>query len=239
MHSLKPPAWRRSSRVDINFIMARLPHVVIPVKPLTQGKSRLADLLGDSARTTLNRQLLARTLDRAAVYPGADRSLVVSRCVEVLSIARERGFHVLSEPADDGLNLAARRGTYWALEAGATAMLVMPVDLPLGNAENLRALVDGAPSDEPVCVLVPDQHGRGTNLLYQSPLALFSYAFGPDSLMRHSLLAERHLLRPVLLGHSCFGFDIDEPADYKRWRLACDSAANADRPESEAALPCS
>lgn len=215
--------------------MATLPHAVIPVKPLTQGKTRLAGLLSDTERVALNRQLLMLTLNRAAVYPGADRTLVVSGCAEVLHIARGLGFQVLNEKAPYGLNLAAQSGTLWAREAGATAVLVMPVDLPLGDAEDLRALVESAP-DEPVCLLVPDQHGRGTNLLYQSPVALDTYAFGPDSLLHHRLLAYRHRLRPVLRGESRFAFDIDEPADYHRWQPTADKRQRADALMPETAL---
>ncbi|MBN9411224.1 MAG: 2-phospho-L-lactate guanylyltransferase [Burkholderiales bacterium] len=212
--------------------MPRQLHAVIPVKPFEEGKTRLAGMLSPSERVALNRQLLLRTLERASTYPGAARTVVVSRSREVLRIAREHGCQALSEPPPHGLNAAVQWGALHARECGADAVLVMPVDLPCGSGDDLRRLVETAPRG-PVCVLVPDHHGQGTNLLFQSPVALDDYAFGPGSLVRHRLMAWREGLQPVVQRDSVFAFDIDEPADYLRWRPTGDVAAAtaASRPE--------
>lgn len=203
-------------------------HVVIPVKPLCEGKSRLSDALSFAQRVALNRQLLLDTLAHVQRFPKVFRVTVVSRSFAVLALARGQGLDVLQEPAPFGLNVALRAATRAARRDAAQALLVLPVDLPLGDGNALRRVVDTAPA-APVCLLAADHHGRGTNLLFQSPVLLEDYAFGPDSLLRHQALAARCGLRPVVLRDSEFAFDIDEPADYRRWSSAPAAVARAVR----------
>lgn len=194
-------------------------HVVVPVKPFSEGKSRLSEVLPFRQRVALNRRLFVDTLSRVARFPGVSQAVVVSRSFEALALARAHGLCALHEPAPFGLNPALRAATRMARCGGAEALLVLPVDLPAGDGDDLRRLVAAAPS-APMCLLVPDHHGLGTNLLLQSPVRLEDYAFGADSLVRHQTLASSRGLRPVILRDSVFGFDIDEPADYRRWSSA-------------------
>lgn len=209
-------------------------HVVIPVKPFAEGKTRLAGALTAAQRIALNRQLFDRTLARVSDFPGPAHATVVSRSSEVLQRASDAGFGTLLELASDGLNAALRCGTLHARALGAGAIVVMPVDLPGGDGEDLRRLVETAPRG-PFCLLVPDHHGQGTNLLFQSPVVLEDYAFGPGSLARHWQLARRCGLAPRVMGDSVFAFDIDDPADYLRWRLR--ESATSTTPNTPHASP--
>ncbi|NLD55365.1 MAG: 2-phospho-L-lactate guanylyltransferase [Burkholderiaceae bacterium] len=189
--------------------------VVVPVKCLDEGKSRLAQALPRHERRELNRLLLQRTLERLATFPGPAASVVVSRSPEALQLAHDRGFGVLREERDGDLNAAVTQATRHA--HGVDALAILPVDLPLWVADDLRCLLDQLPA-HPACILVPDLHSSGTNLLLQSPVRLDRYAFGPSSLARHLQLASRAGLAPRVVHHPRFAFDIDQPSDYQRWR---------------------
>ena len=52
--------------------------LVVPVRPLTEGKSRLAPVLDADARRRLNERFLLSTLDIATALVGPARVLVVS-----------------------------------------------------------------------------------------------------------------------------------------------------------------
>ncbi len=210
-------------------------HVVVPVKPLVDGKSRLASTLSPAARRQLNCRMLERTLNRLQVFPGAERSWIVSRCADVLTLAGGRGFNAVFEPGLGGLNDAMALGVRCSVAAGAESVLSMPVDLPWGNGEDLRSLL-ACTAGERICLLVPDQHGTGTNLLWQSRVAMTGFAFGVGSLMRHAELARRAGLTPVVAKSALFGFDIDEPGDLRRWQALSRRPAVCRPSSSEQAL---
>jgi 2-phospho-L-lactate guanylyltransferase len=203
--------------------MARSLFAVLPVKPFEEGKSRLSGLLSPAERIALNRELFELMLDRLVDHPGANRTIVVSRSAEVLALARSWGCVALEEPPPHGLNAAVLWGVLAAREQAADAVVVMPVDLPTSTTAALRALCDALP-DAPTCLLVPDHHRRGTNLLLQSPPLLDQFAFGPDSLARHRALAAGAGLLAIVREHPAFAHDIDGPDDYQRWRIREDGA---------------
>lgn len=192
---------------------------IVPVKPLGEGKLRLAAILSSAERERLNRLLLRRTLDRAVRFPGAARTIVVSASDDVLDEARRRGMIAIREAEGAGLNAALALAVQAALAEGATGVLIQPVDLPFATAEALRALIAGAPP-APGCAIVPDRHGKGTNLLYQSPPLLRRFDFGDDSFRLHSAAAAECGLKVVVSRDPALCFDIDEPADYKQWRAS-------------------
>ena len=53
-----------------------------------------------------------------------------------------------------GLNPALEEGRLWATGEGASALLVLPADLPLIEAEDVRGVLAAA-KDEPSAVIVP------------------------------------------------------------------------------------
>jgi 2-phospho-L-lactate guanylyltransferase len=79
-----------------------------------------------------------------------------------------------------------------ALGREATAIVVLPADLPAITALAVDGLVEAgalAGGSNGVVAIVPDRHGTGTNALLVSPAALVDPMFGPDSLARHRAAA--------------------------------------------------
>jgi len=181
---------------------------IVPVKPFAQSKSRLAPVLSPSERLDLSRHLLEHTLTVLGQVRQVDAILVISRDPAVHDVAIQHGAMVLEEQAD-GLNQALAQATTWAARQGATAVLVVPADLPLLTPSIMEAMIRRAqhphpsplPEGEgetsqgeatirlvepgPAVVIAPDRHGHGTNLLLIRPPGLINYAFGPDSFAAH------------------------------------------------------
>ena len=190
---------------------------VIPVKPLEEGKSRLASVLNAEERNRFNAFLMSRTFERASYYPGVSRTIVVSRSESVIAVARASGMIVLLEHTDD-LNGALASGTREAMARGATGVFVLPVDLPMASSEAVRRIVERSEGEEDCCVLVPDRGGRGTNLMYLSPPRDDLYRFGSDSFRHHLDAAAKARLLVLQVKDEALAFDIDEPSDYEQWR---------------------
>jgi 2-phospho-L-lactate guanylyltransferase len=189
---------------------------IMPVRSLVDGKSRLSPVLKATERARLNLFLFERMLGCLGVYPGLASTLVVSRSSEVLERARNRGAIVVSEPNGGGLNGAVGEATNIAIARGARGVFVLPLDLPLITAVALRKLVAQA-TPTPVCLLVPDRHGVGTNFIYQSPVRLTTYAYGEGSFERHRFAALAAGMRVVVRREPRFTLDLDLPADYLNW----------------------
>lgn len=185
---------------------------IVPVKPLRRGKSRLAEVLTQEERADLNRRLLAHTLDTLTSIPEIEHVLVVSRDQSALSLAREHGARTVQEHGSPQLNLALARATIVAKTYATRGVLIVPADLPLITAEDVRTMLDLA-KDPPVVVVAPDRHGQGTNALLVCPAGLIEYEFGPGSFQRHCEKARQAGARLEICELSSLALDMDLPED--------------------------
>jgi 2-phospho-L-lactate guanylyltransferase len=200
--------------------------LVLPLKSLHEGKTRLAAALRNSERAALIEQLLAHTIEQAAQFPGLGHTLLVSACEQARARARQYGVRVLDEPVP-GLNHALQhaRTTLWA--EGVAKMLIVPCDLPLLNAEDLRCLADAStPHSVPIA---PDRGRRGTNGLCLPASAPFQFAFGDHSFELHRRMSERLQFSVTEVDRPGLAFDVDTPADLVQLR-AVSSGTNYTKP---------
>lgn len=194
---------------------------VLPVKPLAQGKSRLAATLPPPLRLSLNRRMLHHVLDVLAETRSIVQTIVVSRDCSVLAMAKREGFVPLREQGD-GLNAALTQATRFALAHSAEAVLNLPGDLPLIGASDLEAAWAFA-LERPAVVIAPSRNDGGTNLLLVRPPGLLEYRFGPGSFASHCHQA-RALGVPLFIVRSTqFAFDVDTPDDLETLRRTAEA----------------
>lgn len=179
--------------------------VLVPVKPPTRGKSRLATL-PDDQRTALA-GAFARDTVRAA--RAADHVAVVMVVTDDVALAMEmrgEGCEVLPDGVADDLNgslaqAAAEARRRWP-DHGVAALCG---DLPALRPDDLgHALgdVDG-PS------YVADHTGQGTTLYAVPPGADFAPRFGRDSAAAHAASGATPLAGEL----ATLRLDVDDPAD--------------------------
>lgn len=201
------------SRSDLSHL-----HVIVPVRALADGKRRLSPVLEADARAALIDGLLRRTLGVVATWGGADAVHVVSPDPAVMPIARVAGGRPLLQ-ADLGLNESILAARAVAVVQGATAILVLPADLPVLEAASLEALLEAADAalaagaGQPVVVVAPADARSGTNALLLSPPDAIEPGFGPGSLERHLRAAEAAGASTQLVVDATLGFDLDTPDD--------------------------
>ncbi|MEZ5785647.1 MAG: 2-phospho-L-lactate guanylyltransferase [Xanthobacteraceae bacterium] len=190
--------------------------ILIPCKTLRDGKSRLSACLDHAARHDLCRSLLERTLRCAASVVRSDQVRIVSADPEAVAMARQHAVGAIADPGF-GLN-AALEYARARLRTGMRTdpdLLVLPIDLPFVTPQCIADVL-ACPGK---CVIAPDQHGTGTNLLYLRSLAspAFPFAFGAGSFAAHLARARSHALTVDIVRDWRLAFDLDAPADYERW----------------------
>ena len=199
-------------------------HVVVPLRGVESGKSRLGQALDAEEREVLVLGLLGRTLDVLAAWPQAKRVYLVTGDAATADLARraQPTLTVLNEPRDGGLNAALRAARDAAAAAGATAVLMLPADLPLLEVAALDRLLDGADAalaagkGHALVVVAPADARGGTNALLVSPPTLIEPRFGESSLAAHLLAASLADATVQLVIDPALGFDLDTPDDLMR-----------------------
>jgi 2-phospho-L-lactate/phosphoenolpyruvate guanylyltransferase len=184
--------------------------ILVPVKNLAEAKQRLAAALEPSTRTELAQAMLADVLDTLAEYDRAEVRVVTSDAYAV-ELAEARGFKVIPDGWNRGETQAIQMATELCVAQGATGTLVIPGDVPLVSAADLRTIYQNAP--ETGSVVVPSRDKRGTNAILRRPPALFALRFGSDSFMPHLAEAISTNTSCVVLSLPRLALDIDTPAD--------------------------
>ncbi len=187
---------------------------IVPVKPLRWGKSRLAEILTQEERLDLNSQLLIHTIDTLRSIPEIEQILVVSRDQAALALARSNGARTVQEQGTPELNIALTRATLVAKKYATRGVLIIPCDLPLITAEDIRAMLDKV-GDPPVVVVAPDRRREGTNALLVCPVGLIEYEFGPGSFQKHCQRAVEAGARLEICELPSLALDMDIPEDLK------------------------
>lgn len=190
--------------------------VVVPVRGVHTGKSRLAGVLDAAARAQFTTWLLERTLTAIGAWRGTlETCIVVSTCSRTAEISRLRGAMVLDDEGAGGLNAAAALGVRRACALHAASVLVIACDLPLLDAAALERFAAAA-ADADVAIAA-DRAGRGTNGVIVRCDTPFDFHFGEDSFARHSAAAAARGLALAVHRDDALAFDVDTPDDYARW----------------------
>ena len=166
---------------------------IVAVGSLAGAKSRLGESLDAEEREDLVERLLERTVLAALAVGRLEDVLVVSPDREVLRRACDLGARSLRQRSE-GLNAGLAEARADVVAGGATAILILPIDLPFVTTPAIAAVVAplSGPDPEagPMVVLVPDRHGSGTNALALRPPDVIDFAFGPGSRQAHRAAAE-------------------------------------------------
>ena len=186
---------------------------VVPVKDLLGTKSRLKPILNPGARAGLTLYMMGRVVS-ALKEAGVENVCVVSPDPVVLNDARERAAAPLLQESR-GLNPALEEGRGWAMARGASALLVLPADLPLLEAQDVRAVLEES-SGEGSVVISPDGAHAGTNALLLRPPDALPFAFGPGSYEAHLRAARERGLEVRVRERPHLAFDLDTVEDLAR-----------------------
>ncbi|MFN7930886.1 MAG: NTP transferase domain-containing protein, partial [Blastocatellia bacterium] len=159
-------------------------YLLIPVKDMSCAKQRLASLLSQEERMHLAWLMLENTFAAAAAACNADRVAVVTSYEPAIRLARQYGMEIIWEITQISESASVDFGSEEVMKQGATAVLRLPIDLPLLTTEDIEEILS-YDTLLPSVVLVPSADGTGTNALLRRPPCLFPSHFGPNSLSLH------------------------------------------------------
>ena len=188
---------------------------IVPLNSRSQAKTRLANVLNSAGRAALSRWLAQRVL--GALRNARIASIgVVSPDDEVLRWAWQHGAQPVRQEGS-GLNAALDIGRAWATRRQADALMVVLGDLPLLTVDDVLALVSQVEEmrETPSVTMAPDRAGQGTNILLLRPPDALAFAFGEDSLARHTALARAAGIEPHLMRLPGAAFDVDTADDLR------------------------
>jgi len=181
---------------------------IIPAKPFSQSKTRLAPVLSQKQRIRLSQHLLRRTIG-LAIQVG--QVVVISLDHAVRRFAKQAGAWTLVESGAD-LNSAIRQASEWVTARGGQSVLILPTDLPLLTMADLTEITKLGDEGASV-VIAPCHREDGTNALLLSPPGAINVAFGPDSFRKHQHAAQSAGITPTVYHSPTVAFDLDLPED--------------------------
>ena len=182
---------------------------VIPLRGLTDGKSRLSAILPDRVRRAMIGALLERVVHAVQDAGSIATTVVISPDPDILQMAGRLSLVALAQ-TNTGLNGALWQTTSWARDQHYDALLAIHADLPLITAQSIRAITERPTAD---VVVVSDRHAHGTNALLMCPVGATTFHFGEHSFTRHLAASEARGLRTVSYQASTLSFDLDTPSD--------------------------
>lgn len=183
---------------------------VIPVKGLTESKTRLSTYLQGDKRRTLVEALLDDVLSsiiRSRVY---GTIMVISPDENVASRIRPSEVSFLKQTGI-GLNRAVDQANRLATLGHASSLTTVLADIPLVEPGDFKELVGLGPPGRRV-VMAPSMKG-GTNVMLTSPPGIVFPGYGRWSYSKHLRRAQVSGLSTYSLSNPRLSFDIDTVSD--------------------------
>ena len=188
---------------------------VIPIKPLDDAKSRLADILSPDERRELVIALFVHTVTQIKESGKFEGIAVITADPQVWEISHQMGIDIIEEPIPSDLNESLFNALEWLKPRLVRSLMILPGDLPYLNA---RLLVDMVAEAEQfnLMMISPDQSLSGTNALHVTPKEGLAFTFGEDSFIHHVHLAKRMNYNLKIYMSDQLKVDIDTPEDYRQ-----------------------
>ncbi len=177
--------------------------VVIPLRSLRRGKSRLSPVCTPDQRLALIDRMARRVAAAAHDLP----LWVVHEDDDVAAWAADLGALPI-QVTEPGLDTAVDVAIRVLAANGVSHAIIAHADLP--DAIDLR------PVAKPRSVsIVTDRHGDGTNVLSIPTDVGFEFAYGPGSARRHESEAARLGLEFRVVDAPDLSWDVDHPEDLR------------------------
>jgi 2-phospho-L-lactate/phosphoenolpyruvate guanylyltransferase len=188
--------------------------LLLPIKDLRHAKQRLVGLLTPDERLALAQAMLADTLRAVRGTQKAEKIFVVTNYQPAIQAASELGWEILREEQQISESASVDAASCICAQRGVTALLRLPVDLPLLRSSHIDELL-AIECAAPEMVIVPSRDGTGTNALLRTPPTLFPSHFGEGSFAKHCEEAHRAGARVIIRRNEWLEMDVDEGNDLR------------------------
>jgi 2-phospho-L-lactate/phosphoenolpyruvate guanylyltransferase len=188
--------------------------LLLPVKDLRNAKQRLAGVLTPHERFGLAQAMLADTICAVREVQTAVKIFVVTTYAPAIRAAQENGWEVLREERQISESASVDAASLECEERGISAVLRLPLDLPLVEGSDIDELL-AVECSAPGLLIVPSRDGTGTNAILRTPPTLFPSHFGPGSFVKHCAEAERAGACIIRRRNVRLEMDVDDESDLR------------------------
>ncbi len=188
--------------------------LLLPIKDLRNAKQRLTAVLTPGERFGLAQAMLADTIRAVGGVQRADKIFVVTNYEPAMEIAAKNSWDVLREEQQISESASVDYASRLCAERGVTALLRLPLDLPLVQANDIDDLL-ATECAAPAAVMVPSRDGTGTNAILRTPPRLFPSHFGPNSFAKHRSEAEQAGASIIVRRNERLEMDVDDESDLR------------------------
>ena len=188
--------------------------LLLPVKDLRNAKQRLVGILSPEERFALAHAMLADTVRAMRGVQRADKVFVVTNYEPAMQAARENGWQILAEERQISESVSVDDASRRIELLGFTAVLRIPLDLPLMQSNDIDELL-AIDCSAPAMIIVPSRDGTGTNAILRTPPTLFPSHFGSGSFAKHCAEAVAHRAQVHHRRNAHLEMDVDDEPDLR------------------------
>ena len=197
--------------------------ILIPMRALNEGKSRLSSFLSPDSRARLVELLFSQLLKKLNTLKIEDtfifsKVVVITPCEKVKKISEKFGAFVLKETEPNGLNSALKLGMSWSLENRYDSSLIIPGDLIDPNADDIKKILKMGKKSKESMIICPSTD-FGTNALFLPMLTKFNLKFGHNSFFEHQKEADRVSMGSVIAPLESLKDDLDTGKDLEKLKV--------------------
>jgi len=196
--------------------------ILIPMRSLNEGKTRLSNLLSPNKREKLIKLLFTQLLKKLKTLKNQSPLifsdiLVITPCEEVEKISKDFQVLVLKEQSLNGLNSAVKKGIYWSSENLYDSSLILPGDIIDPETEDIKKILLMGKKSRNSMVICPSTD-FGTNALFLSLPTRLNFKFGPNSFFEHQKEAKKISIRSIIAPVDSLKDDLDTGKDLEKFK---------------------
>ncbi len=208
---------------------------LVPLKSPRTAKTRLAPRLEDAERRELFFILAGHVLQTLREVGEIAEIMVITPSEDVARFATEEQVQFIRQSAETNMADACQTGADQALKEGVESVLILPGDLPLLSADDVRLLLRNAQSQRQI-VIAPDRRREGTNALLCRPPNVIPFLFGTRSFDAHVAAARAAGAAAHVVEAPGLSFDIDDVTDFEMLRALIEGGQGQLQGDPPAAL---
>jgi 2-phospho-L-lactate guanylyltransferase len=196
--------------------------ILIPMRSLNEGKTRLSNLLSLIKREKLIKLLFTQLLKKLKTLKSQSPLifsdiLVITPCEEVEKISKDFHVLVLKEQSLNGLNSAVKKGICWSSENLYDSSLILPGDIIDPETEDIKKILQMGKKSRNSMVICPSTD-FGTNALFLSLPTRLNFKFGPNSFFEHQKEAKKISIRSIIAPVDSLKDDLDTGKDLEKFK---------------------
>ena len=197
--------------------------ILIPMRSLNEGKTRLSNFLSPDKRGKLIKLLFTQLLKKLKTLKDQfplifTDVLVITPCEEVEKLSKDYHVLVLTEQNLNGLNSAVNKGVCWSSKNHCDSSLILPGDIIDPETEDIKKILQMGKKSRNSMVICPSTD-FGTNALFLSLPTRLNFKFGPNSFFEHQKEAKKISIRSIIAPVDSLKDDLDTGKDLEKLKV--------------------